>query len=54
MERDERTNDDERERQAMQTPDTIPAPVDRHDQPSSIFQGTASDNDDIDSGSRTP
>lgn len=54
MERDNRQNNDEREREAMQTPDTIPAPVDRHDQPSSIFSGTASDNDDIDSGSRTP
>ena len=54
MEPDERNNDDERERQGMSTPDTIPAPVDRNDQPSSIFQGTATDNDDLDSGSRNP
>lgn len=52
MERDEQKNDDEREREALTTPNTVPAPVDRHDQPSSVFQGTATDNDDIDSGSR--
>ena len=50
MERDETKNDDERERQALTTPNTVPAPVDRHDQPSSVFQGTATDNDDIESG----
>lgn len=52
MERDESTKDDERERQALTTPNTVPAPVDRHDQPSSVFQGTATDNDDINSGAR--
>jgi len=54
MERDDSKKADDRERQELTTPDTVPAPVDRHDQPSSVFQGTASDNDDIDSGSRTP
>ena len=54
MERDESKKGDERGREARSTPDTIPAPVDRHDQPSSIFQGTATDNDDLDSGSRNP
>jgi hypothetical protein len=50
MEREESTTGDERERQALSTPNTVPAPVDRHDQPSSIFEGTATDNDDIESG----
>ncbi|MBV8369777.1 MAG: hypothetical protein JO036_12740 [Candidatus Eremiobacteraeota bacterium] len=50
MERDESKKDDQRGRDAMTTPDSVPAPVDRHDQPSSVFQGTATDNDDQGSG----
>ena len=52
MERDDSQSNDEREREAMSTPATVPAPVDRHDQPSSIFSGTASDSDDQGSESR--
>jgi hypothetical protein len=51
MERYESKKDDQREREAMTTPDSVPAPVDRHDQPSSVFQGTASDHDDEGSNS---
>ena len=46
MERDNSQNEDQREREAMQTPDSVPAPVDRHDQPSSVFSGTATGVDD--------
>ena len=54
MERDKSKSKqaDERERGQMTTPDTVPAPVDREDQPSSVTRGTG--DEDVDSGSRSP